>query len=420
LQVARTYLPRVVDDELVARMSSAGAVVIEGPKASGKTETATRLASSIVRLDVDTGARALVEAAPEVLFDQPVPILFDEWQLAPLLWDLVRREVDDRSPERGQFILTGSATPNDDTRRHSGAGRITTLRMRPMSLYEAGRSDGSVSLADLFAGGAPAVLDPGVTVPELIDQIVIGGWPDLIGASVTDARQWLRDYVRNVAESDVQNLGVRRDPQNVRRLLVALARGVGTDTSVQSLAKDIGGANGPVDWHTVAAYIDTLNRLMLIEDVPAWAPHMRSSTPLRKSPTRYLVDPSLGTAALGIGPAQLLADLHATGFHFEAMTVRDLRVYSQPLGGSLSHWRDNNGHEVDVVVTLDDGRWAAFEVKMNPTDTDAAADSLLRFLDKVDTSKVGVPAFSAVITTRSPAYRRPDGVFVLPIAALGP
>jgi predicted AAA+ superfamily ATPase len=418
--VARSYLPRVVDGELSARMSSAGAVLIEGPKACGKTETATRVARSVVRLDIDGGARALVSAAPEVLFDQPAPILLDEWQLAPTLWDLVRREVDDRSPQRGQFILTGSATPNDDTRRHSGAGRISTLRMRPMSLYEAGHSTGSVSLADLFAGGAPAALDPGVTVPELIDQIVIGGWPDLVGATVTDARQWLRDYLRNVVEVDVQNLGARRDPQNVSRLLAALARAVGTETSVQSLAKDIGGADGPTDWHTVAAYLNALNRLMLVEDVPAWAPHMRSTTPLRKSPTRYLVDPSLGAAALGIGPLQLLADLRATGFHFEALAVRDLRVYAQPLGGSLSHWRDNNGHEVDVIVTLDDGRWAAFEVKMNPIDTDAAADSLLRFLDKVDISKVGAPAFSAVITTRSPAYRRPDGVFVLPVAALGP
>jgi predicted AAA+ superfamily ATPase len=417
--VARTYLPRVVDGELAARMSSAGAVLIEGPKACGKTETATQMASSVVRLDVDAGARALVGAAPDVLFDQPLPILFDEWQLEPALWDLVRRAVDDRSPQRGQFILTGSATPNDDIRRHSGAGRISTLRMRPMSLYEAGHSNGSVSLADLFAGGTPAALDPGVTVPHLIDQIVIGGWPDLVGSSVTDARQWLRDYLRNVVEVDVQNLGVKRDPQNVRRLLAALARGVGTDTSVQSLAKDIGGADGPTDWHTVAAYLHALNRLMLLEDVPAWAPHMRSRTPLRKSPTRYLVDPSLGVAALGIGPQQLLADLRATGFHFEAMVVRDLRVYTQPLGGSLSHWRDNNGNEVDVVVTLDDGRWGAFEVKMNPRDIDAAAGSLLRFLDKVDTSKVGVPAFSAVITTRSAAYRRPDGVLVLPVAALG-
>ncbi|HEY5455291.1 MAG TPA: DUF4143 domain-containing protein, partial [Acidothermaceae bacterium] len=364
--------------------------------------------------------RALVAAAPEVLFGQQTPILFDEWQIMPALWDLVRRAVDDRSPQRGQFVLTGSATPNDDTRRHSGAGRISTLRMRPMSLHEAGYSAGSVSLADLFAGGTPAALDPGLSIPELVDQIVVGGWPDLIGAGVTDAQQWLRDYLRNLIEVDVQSLGVRRDPQQVRKLLTALGRGVGTEMSVQSLAKDVGGADGPADRDTVAAYVKTLNRLMVVEDLPAWAPHMRSSTPLRKSPTRYMVDPSLGVAALGTGPRQLLADLGATGFHFEAMVVRDLSIYAQPLGGTLNHWRDNNGHEVDVVLTLEDGRWAPVEVKMNPEDADNAAISLLRFLEKVDTSKVGDPAFSAVITTRAPAYRRPDGVFVVPIAALGP
>jgi hypothetical protein len=416
--VAGNYLPRVADGELVARLSSAGAVLIEGPKACGKTATATRLARSMVRLDVDAGSRALVAAAPEVLFGQDPPILFDEWQIEPALWDLVRRQVDDRSPARGQFILTGSATPNDDTRRHSGAGRISTLRMRPMSLHESGHSSGMVSLADMFSGGTPAALDPGLTVPQLIDRIVIGGWPDLIEASVEDAQQWLRDYVRNLVEVDVQSLGARRDPANLRKLLTALARGVGTEMTVQSLAKDVGGADGAADRDAVDGYVKALNRLMIVEDVPAWAPHMRSTTPLRKSPTRYMIDPSLGGAALGIGPQQLLGDLNAAGFHFEALVVRDLRVYAQPLYGSLSHWRDNNGHEVDIIITLDDGRWAALEVKMNPAHVDDAARSLLRFLEKVDISKVGPPAFTAVITSRTPAFRRPDGVLVVPVATL--
>lgn len=418
--MARDYLPRVADGELAGRLTAAGAVVIEGPKACGKTETARRVAGSVVRLDVDAGARALVGAEPDVLFSRQTPILFDEWQREPALWDLVRRQVDDRSPRRGQFILTGSATPNDATRRHSGAGRISSLRMRPMSLYESGDATGAVSLAALFAGQPPAALDPGVTLPRLVDRIVTGGWPDLVGAEVRDARQWLRDYLRNLVEVDVQSLGARRDPGNVRRLLTALGRGVGTEMSVQSLAKDVGGADGPVGRDTVDAYLKTLDRLMIIEDVPAWAPHMRSATPLRKSATRYLADPSLGVAALGIGPQQLLADLNATGFHFEALVVRDLRVYAQPLHGNLSRWRDNNGHEVDVIITLDDGRWAALEVKMNPNDVDGAAGSLLRFLDKLDTGKVGPPVFTGIVTTRSPAYRRPDGVFVLPVAALGP
>ena len=418
--MAWTYLPRVADRELADRLSSAGAVLIEGPKACGKTATASRVARSIVRLDVDPGSRALVTAASEVLFDQEPPILFDEWQIEPTLWDLVRRQVDDRSPVKGQFILTGSSTPNDDARRHSGAGRISTLRMRPMSLYESGHSTGAVSLANLFTGGTPAALDPGASVPQLIERIVVGGWPDLIDTSVQDAQQWLRDYLRNVVEVDVQQLGVRRDPSNLRKLLTALGRGVGTEITVQSLARDVGGADSPADRDTVDAYLKALQRLMIVEDVSAWAPHMRSTTPLRKSPVRYMSDPSLGVAALGVGPQQLLSDLNAAGFHFEAMVVRDLRVYTQPLHGNLSHWRDNNGHEVDVIITLEGGRWAALEVKMNPDDIDGAAASLLRFREKVDTSRVGEPTFTGIITSRSPAYRRPDGVLVIPAATLGP
>jgi hypothetical protein len=277
-----------------------------------------------------------------------------------------------------------------------------------------------VSLAELFAGATPAALDPGVTVPQLVDRIVIGGWPDLVEAGVEDAQQWLRDYLRNLVEVDVQSFGVRRDPANLRKLLTALGRGVGTEMTVQSLAKDVGGVDGAADRDTVDAYLKAFGRLMVVEDVPAWAPHMRSTTPLRKSSTRYMTDPSLGVAALGVGPQQLLGDLNAAGFHFEAMVVRDLRVYAQPLQGSLSHWRDNNGHEVDVIIALDDGRWAAIEVKLNPEDVDEAARSTLRFLEKVDITTVGAPAFTGVITSRSPAYRRPDGVFVLPLAALGP
>jgi hypothetical protein len=206
----------------------------------------------------------------------------------------------------------------------------------------------------------------------------------------------------------------------VRRLLSALGRNVGTQVSVQSLARDVGGADGPIDRQTVDSYLKTLNRLMVIEDVPAWSPHMRSSTPLRKAATRFMVDPSLGVAALGVGADQLLQDLNATGYHFEALVVRDLRVYAQSLDGELSHWRDNNGHEVDIIVTLADGRWGAIEVKLSPGSVDEAAASLLRFADKVDTRRIGPPAFLGVITTRTAAYRRHDGVLVMPIACLGP
>ena len=414
------YLSRVVDAELEDRLASAGAVLIEGPKACGKTETAKQMAASQVRLDVDAGARSLVGASPETLFSLEAPILFDEWQVTPDLWNLIRREVDDRWPAHGQFILTGSAMPNDDVQRHSGAGRVSVLRMRPLSLFESGISTGTVSIARLFDGEAPAALEPGVSVPEILEALVIGGWPGLVGATQASARQWLRDYLTNLIEIDVQHLGRRRDPSSIRRLLSALGRAVGTDTTVQALARDVGGADGAADRDAVAGYLKALERLMVIEDVPSWAPHMRSATPLRKSATRFFTDPSLAIAAMGVGVDQLLKDLHATGFHFEGMVARDLRCYLGPLHGSLSHWRDNNGHEVDFILTLDDGRWGACEVKMNPEEIDRAAESLLRFAQKVDLSRVGPPSFLGVITTRSAAYQRPDSVLVIPLAALAP
>ena len=414
------YRPRVADSELVDRMRSAGAVLVEGPKACGKTATAQRVAATVFRMDTDDGARALVDTAPEVLLSAQPPVLFDEWQVAPKLWNLIRHEVDDLGGTPGRFILTGSSTPADDAIRHTGAGRYSMLRMRPMSLFETGVSTGQVSLRKLFDGDFTPSLDPGVTVPELINDIVTGGWPALLQTPVREAQRWLSDYVRTIVEVDMPHMGVRRDPATLRRLLASLGRGTGTDLSTQAIANDLSGAERSVQRDTVAGYLDILSRLMLTEDMPAWAPHMRSTTPLRKSPTRFTTDPSLGVAALGASPEQLLLDLNTTGFHFEGMVVRDLRVYAQPIGGRLSHWRDNNQHEVDVIVTLDDGRWGAIEVKMNPSAVDAAAASLLRFRDKVDMSKTGAPTFLAVATTRSAALRRQDGIHVLPVASLGP
>ncbi len=414
------YRARVVDGELADRGRSAGAVLMEGPKACGKTATAQRAAGTVFRMDTDEGARALVDTAPEVLLRAKPPVLFDEWQVAPKLWNLVRREVDDLGGAPGRFILTGSSTPNDAAQRHSGAGRYSTLRMRPMSLFETGVSNGEVSLRTLFDGDFTPSTDPGVTVPALVDCIVTGGWPALLDVPVRAARRWLTDYLRTIVEVDLPQMGVRRDPRTLGRLLASLGRGAATDMSTQAIAKDMAGAGRSVQRDTVAGYLDILDRLMITEDLPAWAPHMRSATPLRKSPTRFMTDPSLGVAALGVSAEQMLRDLNATGFHFEALVVRDLRIYSQPLGGRLSHWRDNNQHEVDAIITLDDGRWGAMEVKMNPDAVDAAAASLLRFKDKIDTAQVGEPAFLAVVTTRWAAMRRGDGVHVLPVASLGP
>ena len=415
------YRERVVDGELAERLSAIGAVLIEGPKACGKTESASQKATTTYRFDVDTAARNAANIAPDLLLDRPSPVLLDEWQVVPSLWDQVRRAVDDRAPTKGLYILTGSATPSEDVNRHSGAGRIATIYMRPMSLVESGHSTGQASLEAVLAGDKVIAQDPGLTVHDLIDRICIGGWPALLDANSQDAGRWLRDYLNQIVLVDIQELGIRRrDPENIRRLLNSLARNVGTAARVTGLAKDVGGAEGPVARATVDGYLDSLHRLRLTENSPAWAPHMRSATPLQSSPTRYFVDPSLAVAALGQGPAQLLGDLNATGFFFENLAVRDIRIYAQRQGGQIHHWRDQNQNEVDVVITLPDGRWAAFEVKMNPSDTDKAAAFLLAFAEKVDQGKAGPPVALGVITSTGFAYRRPDGVNVLPIGTLGP
>lgn len=418
---AAGYRERVVDGELAERLSAIGAVLIEGPKACGKTESASQKAITSHRLDVDSAARNAASVAPDLLLDSDKPVLLDEWQVVPTLWDQVRRAVDDHAPAKGLYILTGSATPRDDVNRHSGAGRIAIIQMRPMALLESGHSTGQASLKAVLDGGKVTAQDSGLTVPDIIERICIGGWPALLDASSQDAGRWLRDYLNQIVLVDIQGFGVRRrDPENIRRLLSSLARNVGTAARVTALAKDVGGAEGAVARATVDGYLDSLSRLRLTEDSPAWAPHMRSATPLQSSRTRYFVDPSLAVAALGQGPTQLLGDLNATGYFFENLVLRDVRIYAQKLGGQVHHWRDQNQNEVDLVVTLPDGRWGAFEVKMNPADADKAAAALVSFAEKVDQRKAGPPAALGVITSTGFAYRRPDGVTVLPIGTLGP
>ena len=413
------YRDRIADGELAARLAAMGAVLIEGPKACGKTATASQVARTTVRFDEDANARTAVTLNPDALFNQPTPILFDEWQVAPDLWNRVRRQVDDRG-ERGLYILTGSATPRDDASRHSGAGRIGTIRMRPMSLFESGHSTGDVSLMKLLQGDVQPGQAADLSVPDLMERIVIGGWPALLDAGQDEARAWLTDYIRQVAEVDLPSLGPRRNPRNIRRLLESLARTVGQPAKLTEIAKDVGGDGGPIAQATLSAYLDALERLMLTDISQAWQPHMRSRTRLRATPVRYFVDPSLGTAALGVDKEALLLDLKAAGFHFESLVLRDLRILAQPLSGVVESWRDANGREVDAIVTLPGGRWAAFEVKLNPDDVDDAAGSLLKFRDSVDTGRHGTPVAMAVITSSGYAGRRPDGVDVVPITALGP
>ncbi len=413
-----SYLPRVVDDELRRRLDAAGAVVIEGPKACGKTETAKRQAGSEVLLDVDAQALAAARVDASLVLNGPIPRLLDEWQVEPAIWNHVRRAVDARQAA-GQFILTGSSVPPDDVDRHTGAGRFSFLRMRPMSLAESGHSSGQVSFSEMFAGVPVRAADAGMTVPRLAELITIGGWPAQQGASVGAAAQAAIDYLHQVCTVDVARVGgARRDPAKVEALVRSLARNVATEVAITTLAADAGGADGDLSRVTVSEYLTVLERLMVIEDQPAWAPHLRSTRQLRSSAKRHFADPSLAVAALRAGPERLLRDINFFGLLFESLVVRDLRVLSQPLGGSVLHYRDNKGLEVDAIVELADGRWAAFEIKLGQAAIDRAATSLSKFRDVVDLDRRGEPAVLGVITATGYGYVRDDGIAVIPIGAL--
>ncbi len=414
------YKPRVVDSELVQRLSSAGAVVIEGPKFCGKTVTAKEVAASWVLLDTDVRAQQALAADPSLVLIGAVPRLLDEWQVEPSLWNLVRHEVDNRALP-GQFILTGSSLPNDDIRRHAGAGRFSVLRMRPMSLFETGQSNGSVSLKELMGGNVGKAGDSGITREVIAERIVVGGWPAHQDMSLQGSTRAARDYLKQIREVDIaRTTGGKRDPIKLDRFLRSFARNISTEAAITVLAADTGGSDGAISRNTISEYMEVLQRLMIIENQPAWPAHLRSRAILRMAPKRHFVDPSLAVAALSGSVKRLLDDPELMGLLFESLIIRDLRVFSQPLDGEVFHYRDNNGIEVDAIVQLADGRWGAFEVKLGLGSIDRAAENLLRFEKLIDVGMSGTPSVMGVICGTGFAYRRPDGVAVIPIGTLGP
>lgn len=414
------YRPRIIDQQLNALLQAVGAVVIEGPKACGKTESARQAAASEVRLDVDRNARQAIAIDPSLVLEGQTPRLIDEWQLEPEIWNHVRREVDDRQAS-GQFILTGSAVPADDVTRHTGAGRFARLRMRPMSMYESGHSTGRISFADLLDGGEARAPDPGLGVRDLANRIVVGGWPGLIDRPIDHALVAVRAYLDEICRTDIRRVdGVAHDPKKVLQLMRSLARNVSTLAGVATFAKDVAGAEGPIDSDTAYRYFEALERLMVVEDQPAWAPHLRSRSRIRNSPKRHFVDPSLAAAALRVTPERLLGDLSLMGFLFESLVTRDLRIYAQPLDAQVLHYKDSTDLEVDVIVETANGTWGAFEVKLGAAMIDRGADSLSRFVERVDTAKCGPPSVLGVIVGMGLGYTRPDGIRVIPIGSLGP
>ncbi len=419
---AHDYIPRTVDSQLERLLRAAGAVLVEGPKACGKTRTAQRLAASEVRLDVDDDARAAAMVAPQIIFPGDTPRLIDEWQTVPTLWNALRAEIDDRGAP-GQFLLTGSAVPADDETRHSGAMRIVRMRMRPMSLLESGASDGSISLSELLDGNPVTPGRSSLTIPELAVELAIGGWPGIRaqGLAADDALQAVRGYVDQIRRTDIQRVdGVDRDPERVLRLMQSLARNVATYVDNKTLAADTEGARGsPLNRETVTTYLDALERIFVIEDQPAWAPHLRSKWQLRTSPKRHFTDPSMALAALRTSPERALRETKYFGFLFESLVVRDLRIYAQAADAEVRHYKDNRDLEVDAVVQAADGRWAAFEIKLGIEWVDQAAENLKLFAKQIDTEATGPMGTLAVIVGQGYAYTRDDGVSVIPIGMLG-
>ena len=403
-------------------LRTARALLIEGPRGCGKTWFGKHLAHSEVLLEQDPGALALAQAEPHSVLEGPTPRLIDEWQRAPALWGAVRGECDARALP-GQFILTGSATPTDDVTRHSGALRIQRLALRTMSLAEQETSAPEVSLAQLLRGEPAKAGRTGRGVSDAVDAICRGGWPGFgIDAPSQDIIDALRIYLDDIARMDIRQVdGVARDPVRVRALLYSLARNVGTAASLKKLAAETS-ADAPLGRHSVRAYLDSLERLHVLEPLRAWPTHLRSRSPLLTSPKHHFTDPSLAVAALRADPERLLADPEALGLLFESLVIRDLRVYAQASGAEVFAFSDTAGTEADAIVDGGYARWIAVEVKLGGGEQiEEAARSLLAVKRKIDESKMGPAAKLVVITAANGySYERPDGVSVVPLFALGP
>ncbi len=413
------YRPRVADVEMAAALEAAPIVLVEGVKGCGKTWTGLRHAHSQVLLADSPAAREGATVVPRHVLEGPRPRLVDEWQLVPSIWDVARHVVDE-GRDTGCFILTGSARPPDDITRHSGAGRVRRVRMRPMSLVESGESSGAVSLAALLDGGPCDAPASQATIPDMAEIVCRGGWPRNLGRSAAAAQELLEGYLDEMARVDLPAAsGTRHNPGRVRRLVASLARNTSSTASLSTLARDVAG-DPPLSWSATANYLDALERVFLVEDLPAWSARLRSRATLQQSPKRHFADPSLAAAVLGATPSRLLDDLKTLGLLFESLVVRDLRVYAAASKAEVYHCRTSYGDEIDAVVERRNGTWLAVEVKLGTARVDEAARSLLKACAAIDAGERGDPVKKLVITATGYAYQRDDGVSVVPITSLGP
>ena len=414
------YLPRGADMRLDDALRSSGAVHIKGPKWCGKTETGIHHTRSQVYLqdpDKSPALLAMADSKPSELLIGDKPRLVDEWQMAPHLWDAVRFAVDREKVRRG-YVLTSSSTPKIRP-AHTGVGRIAPLEMSTMSLLETGESTGAVSLLSLFEGTLDIAQVAGLDVDDYARVICRGGWPEaVVSESRGDAGRMARDYVLELLDSNINEMdGIRRNRTWMRQIMRSYARNVSGQASLSTIAADMQGE--PPSAPTLSEYVDALSRAFVLNDLSAWNPRLRSKTAVRTSPTRHFSDPSIAAAVLAATPRGLLDDFKTFGLLFESLCIHDLRVYASALGGSLYHYRDKTGLEADAVVVLDDGRWALVEVKMGQSRIDEGASHLLKLAERIDQTREGRPSFLMVLTSTACAYRRKDGVVVVPLACLG-
>lgn len=422
----KTYLPRITDQLLKDKLEAKGAVLIQGPKWCGKTTTGKIHAKSFIEIDqpeLTKQYQTMAEVSPRQLLEGETPRLIDEWQLAPNLWNAVRYEVDQRD-EFGQFILTGSAVPAQlDESMHTGIGRISRLNMRTMSLYESKDSTGDVSLSDLFKDKDINATN-NTTLEDIAFLICRGGWPKSVGLEKKPALFQAIDYFDAVVSTDISRVDfVERDKEKAKRLLKSYARHVGTQASLETIRQDILANNiDSLDEKTMYSYLDSLQKIFVIEDSKAWNPNLRSKTSIRTTDTRYFLDQSIAAAALGVGPKDLINDLNTMGFLFENMCIRDLRVYADYLDGTIYHYRDKNGLECDAVIHLRNGLYGLIEVKLGGDSLiEEGATNLKKLAEKIDTKTMKKPSFMLVLCGKAPfAYKRPDGVYVAPITSLKP
>lgn len=426
----KNYRRRIMDTLLEKKLQAKGAVLIEGPKWCGKTTTAEEIATSKIMLakpDIKEHFKSLLEIDTDAALAGETPMLIDEWQTVPKLWDAVRYTVDHRHA-MGQFILTGSAVPDKDAekeREHSGTGRFAWLTMRPMTLFESGESNGTVSLGELFQAPEKILQKNALKLSDIAFLICRGGWPIAVGLPEEAALEQAFDYYDAVTKEDVTNVdGVKRASERVQRLMRAYARHQGTQASIATLKGDLkNNDTTTLDEDTISSYLDALRKIFVVEDMPAWNPNLRSKTAIRTTDTRYFVDPSIATAALGLGPTDLMNDLNSMGFFFEVMCVRDLRVFAEALNGKVYHYRDKSGLECDAVVHLRNGQYGLIEIKLGGDSLiKEGAKTLNELANQVDTTRMKSPAFKMILTaTGEYAYRRPeDGIYVVPIGCLRP